>query len=1436
MIAPIENIKIWSPTADYTQDAELCVFPITDNCERNVTLMGEDYIKLVFAFEERITLEAFSYTEYDGQLYFLRERYRPTPKGSHYQYEFKMSSIGNMLDKHICFRYYSNLELVNDEGATYSDIQPEPNFAMNGNLADLAEIIVRSIQGAAERVPIANSYYAGLLNSCELSQDDLLADTPLTTFNFESTNIADALTQIADEFETEWWLSIDYGTLKLHLCKCEDTENNPIQVSDIVTRTNNSLIPYRSQGLQSCGYAQEWSNIPQRILAYGSERNIVRTQAMDNLRDKQVYVSYGKRLRLTPNHTYIVKDEEGNNVELETDAFGAVENEGVTSGIEITELFEDIYPQGHFVVTRVEKLPKCYQITAQACQLDGEGKPLKENGQYVLISESAVVRNPYMILPISKKDQQEDPLIHFESGYLNGREFGIVDKSKVTYNNRSVDTCTLVLQIAPDTNSEDESLTLPSGNFIPRAKSEEYEGDLFALFNIDMPNGYVGMAEQALAQATYNKLMEYQASRPDVKCNAEPSFFDNVPSVYIGQRYDVFSELFGDVVVTNDVQSGEVIDIHNSLVFTSRVTAFSYSLTKPCEVEFTLASAMVKGTIAELEAAISDKTSEIRGLEQRSINLSLRGYRDAAEMQDMLQSLVAEMMLVGVSKYQFAFTFAIDVVNATTSSVTDGLKHSTTLLIGSPSGGYLQHTQSPYIDYDNKGRWELPAAVSINLWRDSNSMQEYDPELPYYLYAVCPDDESVLSQTSFVLVPKSDSNMQEDTDGTLHPTTYFYEDYLLLGILSSEYYDSVAGTSYRVFNRSNGYTQIAGGTITTEQIQDPTRSLIIDFQSNPPQIIAKNGAKIVGNIEFTMNGTATNLVTKLSEIGAISNQAAAQAAEAVTIAEGAKEIHNYYEGGDIVVNYISTDYPRIVSLLSLSAGIYKFDNTSEDNGNQTGGAVDPFNTSCVVIFKANHTFNGIDLWSSADSAAVIDVLNWGAEIELDEPSQAYVFLCEKGYMDYIVSNGAWDGTEMLHSGTWRISGIQVLSSFQKLIEEAIDKADRAYDKATALDYLKAALTNGTTTIAGGITLTHVMMLKNIAGRVTAGMDGETAGGNNLLLWSGGNYQEAYDAVNNDGTPLPVLLTKNGIGSRIGCLQVISETEVDVISTLGTIKIDTESGGIRIVEDNAEKIIIEPNPIGQYIPEAIDYSGSYSNKSFYSLPQDGYNKILDFTLSSQNTVIIEQLTAVCQGVYANHAGSTTHYATTGTLTFILRDGNSNQVWSSSSTFSLTATESGMGNIISAVMSGISMTLPAGTYSLYIVVTSNNNYYSISTVNNNRLYGEYRYSVSDSTTSQTIIGIDGILSIFNAKTYFMVKNSSSGQQIITKGLKSEQSNTSGELYVSDKLLTAFDALIDTLKTIVEHVRSVGNNEQNADAWKAQLDDVNELIKESGIIAVS
>ena len=184
-------------------------------------------------------------------------------------------------------------------------------------------------------------------------------------------------------------------------------------------------------------------------------------------------------------------------------------------------------------------------------------------------------------------------------------------------------------------------------------------------------------------------------------------------------------------------------------------------------------------------------------------------------MADMIDSLAADMMLVGNEKYQFSFTSEIECIGY-------GIE---------VSHGTMQHTQEPYISYANGGWWEV-SAQTITTDKDNVPL---DPNVPYYLYAVV-KEESRLAELM----------LSADEMGD--------EQYLLLGILSSEFEQE------RVFNRTNGFTAIAGGTITTEQIQDAGRNLIIDFQSDPPKIIARGKAEIIGQVKFLMpDGTTKDI-------------------------------------------------------------------------------------------------------------------------------------------------------------------------------------------------------------------------------------------------------------------------------------------------------------------------------------------------------------------------------------------------------------------------------------------------------------------------------------------------------------------------------------------------------------------------------------------------
>lgn len=801
------SIKIYNQYGDlYYSNKELTStdFPITDKCERSAKIMGDDYVRLVFDLYDKVVFNAFSFIVYNGQTFFLRERYIPSPNGTmqengeisslNYSYDVKFVSVANMLDKHVCYRHV----IVNggNAGEWY-----EPEININGTLETMYVIVLGAIKRVSEEY--SNYYYGYLLstlydnciekvNGVEKPSANvkLTQGTKLLTFNFSGESIANVCTTIANNYtkddkkDTEWYIeevqvsrSVGNNMLRLHFAKCQSDKGEQLY-SDYTFKNVGAgaeLHPYVTGGLKKVEYAQAWSGVTNVIVPYGSDRNMTYQSAKGIDVITQMQSTFGKRLRLKPNFTYRFFDKDLNRIEVTTDANGALRNDMVDTGIEQVKFFDDIYPQGHFRITDVTERSKRqdgqtvpeYTIRAIPISSDGEEiskELLTENGFYpIKIEEGSTLS------------------VRFEKGLLNGREFEVANK---TTKDEGEDTYSLKLTIVADGSIEDGTL-IPSGNFIPKI------GDEFALFNMKMPQYYIDLAEEELVRRAYEELLNLQTTRPEVKCTTDPIVFNN--NVCFGDVMRISSELF-----TTDNNE-----------FVSRVIAYSYKLTKPNDVQFSLASAVMQGTLSSMNDMITDVTRQTGGLEQRAINLSRRAWRDASEVADMIDSITSEMMLVGNDKYQFAFTSGIE---CTEEGVHVG-------------GGTIQHTQEPYINWGNNGFW----AVNETVLSSDEDGTTLDANIAYYLYAKVGEEqkpaEIVLSTTDY-----------KDN-----------ENYLLFGVLSSEF------EGERVFSRTNGFTAIAGGTITTEQIQDAGRKLIIDFQSNPPRIIAREGAEIFGEFKF-LNG------------------------------------------------------------------------------------------------------------------------------------------------------------------------------------------------------------------------------------------------------------------------------------------------------------------------------------------------------------------------------------------------------------------------------------------------------------------------------------------------------------------------------------------------------------------------------------------------------
>lgn len=419
-------------------------------------------------------------------------------------------------------------------------------------------------------------------------------------------------------------------------------------------------------------------------------------------------------------------------------------------------------------------------------------------------------------------------------------------------------------------------------------------------------------------------------------------------------------------------------------------------------------------------------------------------------------------------------------------------------------------------------------------------------------------------------------------------------------------------------------------------------------------------------------------------------------------------------------------------------------------------------------------------------------------------------------------------------------------------QEDTDAAIAAVEsKAEALGYLTEVLedSKNTTDITGGLVMTNVLMLKDLAnagGSVGAGMSGISA--DNIFMWCGGTYEDAVHAKDNDfeklnGSDITTLLKKDGTG-KIGIFK-ISETQAVVnVPNQGKIIIDasTANGGIRLYDNNdAEKIVITPKSIKNHksgtavftISDSLTIASTTVNSSSYTASSDGFSVVYD-----QNSIKISY--NVSAYFYFRNIG--TSYAS-ATIEIKLQKSTNGTTWQDVKTIETT---SGSRNIDFANESNPYFYLSlnnskeinnVGWSNNYRIVasfretTSNNHYIKI-----NNGSASVSGECSDESYSKTIIFSDGLLTE-KALQSFKVDNSGTAQKIFAKGLSNRKGTAgSGELYVSDSFLNNFKDFLDELNSIFEDVRFVGNNKEYALNIAAKISTLKASIDESAIIASS
>jgi len=622
-----------------------------------------------------------------------------------------------------------------------------------------------------------------------------------TLISYNHTKSLDALKTIADTFKTEF--EIDSANKVIHLRKTEYNKDNPIPLA------------YGLGGGFKVGLFRDNvdSSVPVEILAVqGGSRNID-------------YSKYGNSELLLPKNQTLgfdgVKFEDEDGFDGSQARYYKVDAEGLTIRRADKELvsYEDgstdlssIYPMRVGTVTGVE---------------------VTEAGNYNIIDATIPDNLDYSQYRIDG----EEMTIVFQSGMLSGKEFNLVQTdNKVTGYDHQKRRFMLVSQ-------EYSGQTMPNDTFAPQPKSEDYEGDKYAVFGMMMPDEYI-RDDDSRSGASWELFR--QGIRVIYEEEQDKFSFTGILDGIWSKRF--WHVIGGKIVIGGyarftDYQMLDLDDEGESvLIRITGIKDYVYDSYKP---EITLAN-VTAATYASDFRKIPENEVKAEAENNNTVNYVKRGFRGARETLKMLQESLLNFtegispitvqtmaLLVGDESLQFRFvTSKTDPQPDTGFSISFNPDDK----ILTATGSILQHMT---LGIDSIS--PVHAVSDYKFWKmfEYNSPPLVETSKAYWLYARCKTD---MSDSEFYL-SESAIPMGEASDE-------FY--YFLVGILNTE----VEGN--RSFAPLYGFTEVLPGRITTDRIVSSDGNNFIDLLNNAMRIGNSNrylAWNVVAGLLEIMNAT-----------------------------------------------------------------------------------------------------------------------------------------------------------------------------------------------------------------------------------------------------------------------------------------------------------------------------------------------------------------------------------------------------------------------------------------------------------------------------------------------------------------------------------------------------------------------------------------------------
>ena len=214
---------------------------IYEGCVEKVTLMSEDYVQLKFSLAEPVFFPIGAWCEWNGKRYIVTELQNPTYNESTggYDYELKLDAY-YMAWKLRIYKYKNDTDSLNNKEAA---------FSLTANLKEHVKCFLRCLKEEGYKYNNDTYYSYTVANDIEWQE--------VKTLTYSSVNYIDALNQIAEEWDTEWWVTESV----LHFGKCQDPKETNV---DFILGKN---VEKMSGSKSKTDYAT-------RVYAFGSNRNM----------------------------------------------------------------------------------------------------------------------------------------------------------------------------------------------------------------------------------------------------------------------------------------------------------------------------------------------------------------------------------------------------------------------------------------------------------------------------------------------------------------------------------------------------------------------------------------------------------------------------------------------------------------------------------------------------------------------------------------------------------------------------------------------------------------------------------------------------------------------------------------------------------------------------------------------------------------------------------------------------------------------------------------------------------------------------------------------------------------------------------------------------------------------------------------------------------